>query len=74
MKHSIKFFLIQIEMLVMLISFIIGIGAAESNEWGWAYFLIFLPFIFGYFTNFNKQIHFCEVYERAWSIKIKNFK
>ncbi|MBQ3415132.1 MAG: hypothetical protein IJH39_07290 [Clostridia bacterium] len=71
---TIKFILIHIETFLMIISFVLGTGAAESHEWGWAYFLIFLPFIWGYITNFNKQIHFCEVYERAWGISIKNNK
>ena len=74
MKNTIKYYLIQLEMLMMIISFMIGVGAAESGSWGLAYFLIFLPFVWGWISNFNSQIHFCEVYSRAWSISLKSNK
>ena len=74
MKNTIKYYLIQFEMLMMVICFMVGVGAAEVGSWGWAYALIFGPFIFGYLFNFNEQIHFCQVYSRAWSISLKSNK
>jgi len=74
MKNTIKYYLIQLEMLAMIISFMIGVGAAEAGSWGWAYALIFGPFIFGYLFNFNEQVHFLEIYSRAWSISLKSNK
>lgn len=70
--NTIKYILIQIEMILMVISIILGLGAAEVNSWTWAYFLLFFPFIWGWASNFNAQIHFCEVYHRA--CLIKNYK
>ena len=35
---------------------------------------IFGPFIFGKLTNFEKQIHFLEVYDRAVLISLKSNK
>lgn len=72
--NTVKYILIQIEMILMILSIVLGTGAAESHMWGWAYFLLFFPFIWGWFTNFNQQIHFCEVYSRAWSIALKSNK
>ena len=72
MKHFIKFIFIQFFCLIMILSFILGIGAAESQMWGWAMILLFGPFGIGYILNFNEMVHFCEVYERACSIKFKN--
>lgn len=69
-----KFILIQLEAFLMIICFVLGIGAAEGREWGLAYFLMFAPFLWGWLVNFNAHIHYCEVYERAWGISIKNNK
>jgi len=51
---------------------ILGIGAAESQMWGWAMILLFGPFGLGYVFNFDEMIHFVEVYDRAWNISLKN--
>ena len=72
--NTIKYILINIEMFLMLISIVLGTGAAESSMWGWTILLLFGPFVWGYITNFEKQIHFCEVYSRAWSISLKSNK
>ena len=74
MKHTVKYLLIQIEMIAMIISIILGTGAAESSMWGWAYALIFGPFVWGWLTNFEKQMHFLEVYDRAVAISLKSNK
>ena len=68
---TIKFILVHLECILMIISVILGIGAAESHIWGWAYSLIAAPFVWGWLVNFNKHIHFVEVYERAMSISFK---
>lgn len=67
--NMLKYILIHIEFFVMLFSFILGIGAAENNSWGIAFILLFTPFVWGWASNFIKQIHFCEVYQRACIIK-----
>ncbi len=72
--NTIKYILIHIETFLMIVSFILGTGAAESSMWGWAYALILAPFVWGYLTNFEKQMHFCEVYSRAWNIALKSNK
>ena len=74
MKHTVKYLLIQVEMIAMIISIILGTGAAESSMWGWAYALILGPFAWGWLTNFEKQMHFLEVYDRAWNISLKSNK
>lgn len=74
MKHTVKYLLIQVEMIAMIISIILGTGAAESSMWGCAYALIFGPFVWGWLTNFEKQMHFLEVYDRAVSISLKSNK
>ncbi len=70
--NTIKYISFHFFCLILLIMFILGIGAAESEMWGWAIILLFGPFGLGYLFNFNEMVHFCEVYDRAWSIKIKN--
>lgn len=72
MNSTVKYILIHLFAIVLIISVILGVGAAESNMWGWAIVLLFGPFGLGYVFGFNDMVHFCEVYERAWSIKIKN--
>ena len=61
----IKYILIHIETLILIFSFILGIGAAEVCKWGWAILLIFGPFAWGYLTNFSKRIAFCEAYRKS---------
>lgn len=70
--NTIKYIAFHLFFFMLLIWFVLGIGAAESNMWGWATILLFGPFGLGYLFNFNGMVHFCEVYDRAWSIKIKN--
>lgn len=72
MKHTIKYLLIQVEVIAMVISFILGTGAAESSAWWQAFALILAPFLWGVITNFEKQMHFYEVYQRAWKISLIN--
>ena len=69
--NTFKYILIHIETILMILSFILGTGAAESSMWWEAFALLFGPFIWGYFTNYENRIHFCEVYSRAWSISLK---
>jgi hypothetical protein len=58
----------------MIISFILGTGAAESNSFIMSCLLLFGPFAWAKLTNFDAQLHFYEVYERAWNISIKSSK
>lgn len=70
--NTAKYIFIHVICLIMIVSFVLGIGAAESNMWGWAMVLLFGPFGLGYILNFNEMIHFCEVYDRAINIKFYN--
>ena len=70
MSNMIKYILIQIELLLMLGMFILGIAAAESQMWGQAVLLILAPFVLGAVCYLKEQIHFCEVYSRALNIKL----
>ena len=72
--NTIKYILIHIEIFMMIASLILSSGAAESSMWGWTYALIFAPFVWGYLTNFEKQIHFYEVYSRARNIYLNSNK
>lgn len=74
MKHTVHYYLIQLLMLAMIFSFILGVGAAESSMWGWAIVLMFGPFAFGKLINFGKQIDFCEAYDRAFRVKTLKLK
>lgn len=74
MKHTIKYLLINVEIIAMIISVILGIGAAESSMWWQAYTFILAPFVWGWLTNFNSQMHFLEVYDRAVAISLKSNK
>lgn len=70
--HTVKYILVQIETIAMLISFILGIGAAESSMWWSAILLLFGPFLYGHIVNFSKHVDYCEIYNRA--CRIKSFK
>ena len=70
--NSLKYIGIHLFGLILIIMVILGIGAAESQMWGWAMILLFGPFGLGYVFNFNGMIHFVEVYDRAWNISLKN--
>ena len=72
--NTIKYIGFHLFSLVLIIMVILGIGAAESEMWGWSVILLFGPFGLGYLFNFNEMVHFCEVYDRAWSINLKNSK
>lgn len=70
--NTIKYIAIQIFALILVISVVLGIGAAESNMWFQAILFLFGPFGIGYVFDFNNMVHYCEVYERAWSISMKS--
>lgn len=72
--NKIKYFLIHFEMLAYVFSVILGIGAAEVSQWGWACLLLFGPFVVGEILNFESHIKFLEIYDRAWNIKLKSSK
>jgi len=58
----------------MIISFVLGTGAAESNSFIISCLLLFGPFAWAKLTNFEAQLHFYEVYDRAWNISLKSNK
>lgn len=64
-----KYIMTHVEAIIMIFCFIIGAGAAESSSFLLAVALIFGPFAWGYVTNFEKRIEFCEAYERLERIK-----
>ena len=65
MKHTIKYILIQVELLVLLFVFFIGVGSADSGITFSTVCMIFGPFAYGKLTHVGKQIEWCEVYDRA---------
>lgn len=73
--NTLKYYLIHLEMLALIFSIILGIGAAESAMWGQSILFLFGPFAYGKIVNFGKHIDFCEAYDRAYRIKyIKQIK
>ena len=72
--NTIKFILINIEMIMMIISFVLGTGIIKNNSFIISCILLFGPFVWAKLTNFDSQLHFYEVYERAWNISIKSSK
>lgn len=65
--NTIKFIIINIEMLLMALSFILGMCIVDDSHLLSLIFMI-IPVILGYITNFNAQMHFYDVYKRAWAI------
>ena len=71
MKATVKYGLINLELIAMLCSVILGTGAAESSMWWQAYAFIFGPFLYGKLVGFSKHIDFLEAYDRAYRLKLK---
>jgi len=72
--NTLKYCFVHFEVFAIMISVIIGTGAAESGQWTWAYLLIFGPFVYGKLVGMSRHFHFCEVYDRAYRIKNINLK
>lgn len=71
MKNTIKYIAIHIELFILLLVFFLGVGIVDNGIDWLTLILLFGPFIFGKLFNLNKQLKFCEVYERALNIKLK---
>lgn len=71
MKNTIKYIAIHIELFILLLVFFLGVGIVDNGIDWLTLTLLFGPFIFGKLFNINKQLKFCEVYERALNIKLK---
>lgn len=65
--NTIKFILINIEMLLMVLSFILGMCIVDDSHLLSLIFMV-IPVALAYITNFNAQMHFYDVYKRAWAI------
>lgn len=66
--NTIKFILINIEMLLMIFSFMFGAGIVDEHQYFLSLTFMVLPLAWTYITNFNAQMHFYDVYKRAWAI------
>lgn len=71
MKNTIKYIAINIELLILLLVFFLGVATVDNGIDWLTLTLLFGPFIFGKLFNINKQLKFCDVYERALNIKLK---
>ena len=72
--NTFKYCFVYFEIFAILISVIIGVGAAEIGSWTWANLLIFGPLVYCKFVGMSHHFHFCEVYDRAYRIKNINIK
>lgn len=70
MKATIKHCLINLELIAILCSVILGIGAAESSMWFQSCLFLFGPFAYGKIVGFDKHIEFLEAYDRAYRLKL----
>ena len=71
MKNTIKYIAIHIELFILLLVFFLGVAIVDNGIDWLTLALLFGPFIFGKLVNINKQLKFCDVYERALNIKLK---
>lgn len=74
MKHRITYLLIIVEEIIMATSFILGIGAAESDMYLLSVCLMIAPAIWGWCVDINSHLHFLEVYDRAFGISLSKKK
>lgn len=70
--NTIKFILINIEMLLMVLSFMFGIGIADEHNYLLSLAFMGAPVLWALIANFNAQMHFYDIYERAWKIAMIN--
>ena len=71
MKNTVKYIAIHIEIFLLLLVFFFGVIIADAGINWLTAVLLFGPFIFGKIVRLGKQIEFCEVYDRALNIKLK---
>lgn len=71
MKNTAKYIAIHIEIFLLLLVFCFGVLFADAGINWLTATLLFGPFLFGKIVNLDKQIEFCEIYDRALNIKLK---
>ena len=71
MKNTAKYIAIHIEIFLLLLVFCFGVLFADAGINWLTATLLFGPFILGRIFNVDKQIEFCEIYDRALNIKLK---
>ena len=71
MKNTAKYIAIHIEIFLLLLVFSFGVIIADAGINWLTATLLFGPFILGRIFNVDKQIEFCEIYDRALNIKLK---
>ena len=71
MKNTAKYIAIHIELFILLLVFFLGVAIVDNGIDWLTLTLLFGPFILGKLVNINKQLKFCDVYERALNIKLK---
>lgn len=71
MKNTVKYIAIHIEIFLLLLVFSFGVIIADAGITWLTVTLLFGPFALGRIFNVGKQIEFCEVYDRALNIKLK---
>ena len=71
MKNTVKYIAIHIEVFLRLLVFSFGVIIADAGINWLTATLLFGPFLFGKIFNLGKQIEFCEIYDRALNIKLK---
>ena len=71
MKNTVKYIAIHIEIFLLLLVFFFGVIIADAGINWLTATLLFGPFVLGKIFNVDKQIEFCEIYDRALNIKLK---
>ena len=71
MKNTVKYIAIHIEIFLLLLVFCFGVLSADNGLSWLTVTLIFGPFVLGRIFNVDKQIEFCQIYDRALNIKLK---
>lgn len=71
MKNTVKYIAIHIEIFLLLLVFSFGVIIADAGINWLTATLLFGPFVLGRIFNVEKQIEFCEIYDRALNMKLK---
>ena len=71
MKNTVKYIAIHIEIFLLLLVFSFGVIIADAGINWLTATLLFGPFVLGRIFNVDKQIEFCEIYDRALNMKLK---
>ena len=71
MKNTAKYFAIHIEIFLLFLVFCFGVLSADNGLSWLTLVTLFGPFALGRILNVDKQVEFCEIYDRALNIKLK---